>query len=527
MAISGTQFWDDFLNLLGDADSARSYYLPQSGTGIDGAFAQEGEYANVIEKLFERTEAGSPERGQAVDLLNEAGFWSSTDDLNFWKNQDVNSTDINDLANAAESRLPDLFGANNEAVGQEHLGEGGALSQTGVLSGGTLTRIDRDDGTQLWGMTFNVSGIEHVFTFDSQEAMQAQLGSDAVTSGKYGFMTMTEDNLNDGDTWLLGDAAALAGQEGSYNVWFNSAMTEAALEAGARNPGAIGDFLAQPDVQRILAEGAVGEWSELRIQAELRTTDYFQNTLYPGITSFMDQGIASPETAYWDYMNSVSASLDMLGYARADDGTYKNQMAEMLGSGISADDFNTFAPTFVRAEQSPEFAAALNKWTEQDLGLSISFEDWFDVLDGNSSPEIDAVVEKATLSFAAEQTGTTLSDQQISRLADITDLSEDQMRISFNSAEEALLAVGDRDLARYGLSSEALISAAFGVESVGADPLTSDGGSFTAAEVQKRARKAATELGIQDDLKANFFVGFDSFGSPRRQGLTASAPEAG
>ena len=94
------------------------------------------------------------------------------------------------------------------------------------------------------------------------------------------------------------------------------------------------------------------------------------------------------------------------------------------------------------------------------------------------------------------------------------------------SAEEALLTVGGADLARFGLSEEALVSAAFGVGSSGADPLSTDG-DFTAGEIRRRAKKAATELGIQDDRKAQFFVGFDSFGSPRRQGLTASAPEAG
>ena len=536
MALTGTQFWDSFLNLINDPTSVRSYYLPQSGEGIDGEFAKEGEWANVIDKLFERTKPDSTERQQAVDLLDEAGFWAPTDDLDFWVGQDVNDLDKNDLRNAAEARFPTLFGVDDlvnpgnvgvQPVGQERQAEGGALSQSGVLSGGTLTRIDRADGTQLWGMTYVVNGIEHVFTFDSVEAMQTQLGNDAVTSGKYGFMTMTEDNLNDGDTWLLGDAASMAGQQGSYNVWFGSAMTEAALEAGVRNPGAIGDFLSQPEVQRILAEGAVGEWSDLRIQAELRTTDYFQNTLYPGITTFMNQGIPNPEAAYWSYMNSVTGSLSALGYAQDADGTYKSKIGEMLGAGISASAFNTFTPTFVRAEQSPEFAAALNKWTEQDLGVSITFEDWFDVLAGNAGPELSQVVEKATLTFAAEQTGTSLSDAQISRLAGATEISEAQMRVAFNTAEEALLSVGRRDLARFGLTEEALVSAAFGVESVGSDPLSSDGGAFTAAEVQKRARKAAKELGIQDDRKAQFFVGFDSFGAPTRQGLSASAPEFG
>jgi len=524
MGITGTKFWDDFLNLLGDSDSVRSYYLPQSGEGIDGAFAQTGEYANIIRTLFERTEADSTERQQAVDLLDEAGFWESTDDLNFWVNFDGNSRDLQSLESAAEARLPDMFGADGQAVGRQTTG--GATTIPGIMSGGTLTRIDRAGQDTLWGMTYRVQGIEHVYTFDSFEAMQAALGNDAVTSGKYGFMTLDEGTLNDGDTWVLGDAAVFAGQTGSYNSFFDDLMKEAALEAGVRNPGLVGDFLSQPDIQRIMAEGQAGSWSSARIQAEVRNTGYYQNTLYPGINTFLQRGSTNPEGEYLQYVNNVSDSLDMLGYQRDANDTYRTLAGEMLDKGISAEEFTTFAPTFVRAEQSQDFAGALNKWTERDLGQSIGFEDWFDVLAGSSTPELQAVVEKATLQFAADSTSTILSNDQITRLANLTDISEAQMRVAFTSAEEALLTVGGADLARFGLSEEALVSAAFGVGSSGADPLSTDG-DFTAGEIRRRAKKAATELGIQDDRKAQFFVGFDSFGSPRRQGLTASAPEAG
>ena len=527
MAITGTQFWDEFLNLLDDPDSVRGYYLPQSGEGIDGNFAQPGEWANVINKLFERTEPDSAERQQAVNLLDQAGFWAPTDDLDWWIGQDVNETDLNDLRNAAEARFPTLFGADDFPVGFGGVAEGGAEVIPGIMSGGTLTRIDREGREVLWGITYVVQGIEHVYTFDSKEAMDAILGPDAVASGKYGFMILSEDTLNDGDTWILGDAAMFAGQDGSYNTYFDDIMQEAALEAGVRNPGRIGEYLSQPEIQRIMAEGQVGGWSNARIQAEIRNTDYYQNTLYPGIVNLLNAGSPNPEGDYLRFVSSVDASLEMLGYERDAYGSYRSIAGEMLDRGISANEFNMFAPVFVRAEQSQDFAEVLNKWTEQDLGVSISFEDWFDVLDGATPGEIAQVVEKAILSFAAEATGTLLDDETISRLAELTDLSENQMRVAFNSAEEALLAVGQHDLARYGLSQEALVSAAFGLESVGGDPWADGGGDFSAAEIQKRARKAAKELGIQDDRKAQFFVGFDPFGAPTRQGLAASAPEIG
>ena len=91
------------------------------------------------------------------------------------------------------------------------------------------------------------------------------------------------------------------------------------------------------------------------------------------------------------------------------------------------------------------------------------------------------------------------------------------MAVAFTQAEEALLSVGDAYLARYGLDERSLVNAAFGVDTDGT----------TAVEVTRQARKAATELGLQDDMQQGFFVGFDRFGRPNRQGLSASAPEAG
>jgi len=539
--ITGTQFWEQFLNLLGDTTSVRSYYLPQSGEGIDGQFAQEGEYANVIATLFQRTEPESSERQQAVELLNDAGFWKSTDDLSFWVAFDGNERDLLSLKSAAEERLPNLFDATDAGTGTAETapedlglgvggvagGEGGATTVPGILSGGTLTRIVRQGREDLWGITYTVQDIEHVYTFDSLEAMEAALGQDAVTSGTYGFMTLDESDVNDGDTWLLGDAAAFVGQEGSYSAYFDDVMREAALEAGVRNPGMVGEFLSQPDIQRIMAEGEAGGWSAPRIQAEVRNTDYYQNTLYPGISNFLTAGSTNPEAEYLRYVSGVDSSLEMLGYERDANGTYRSVAGDMLDRGITVSKFNSFAPTFVRAEQSQEFASTLNKWTEQDLGVSITFDDWFDVLDGNSAPDIAQVVEKATLSFTAQNVGTTLDDATITRLANLTDLSETQMRTAFTSAEEALLAVGAVDLARFGLTQEALISSAFGVESTGADPLSTDGTAFTATEIRKRARKAARELGLQDDRQAQFFVGFNAGGRPIRTGLSAGAPEAG
>jgi hypothetical protein len=150
--------------------------------------------------------------------------------------------------------------------------------------------------------------------------------------------------------------------------------------------------------------------------------------------------------------------------------------------------------------------------------LTLDFDNWFDVLAGSSTPEMQQVVERATLQFVSDtQGGFGLAADQIGRLAELTDFTEQQMAQAFTNAETALLSVGQADLARYGLSQEALVNAAFGVET----------GDMSSTEIQRQAAKAATELGIQDDEKAGFFLGFDRFARPNRQGLLASAPEAG
>lgn len=495
---------------------------PKSVTYYSKNEAQSGEWANIIEQAFARTTAGSAERAQFVDLLASAGFFKSTDDLNFWKNgaSAENALDVNDLATAAEERFPGLLGGQSGTGSTVGPSAGGPAqpdgTPPGIMPGGTLTKINRDGADPLWAITYTVGGVQHVYTFDSYETVVATLGPDPATT--YGMMTLNWDSVNDGDTWLLGDAAAFFGQTGqSYTQYFEATMQEAALEAGVRNPGLLGEYLSQPEIQRIMAMGEAGGWSDARIQAEIRNTDYYQNTLYPGINTFLNQGVPNPEAAYYNYMDSVGQSLAALGYEKDRFGTYRDSVGQMLEAGITAESFNAFAPTFIRAEQSGEFAATLNAWTERDLGVTLDFDNWFDVMAGNTDPELAQVVEKATIQFQADRAQTSLSAEQITRLADLTQFSEQQMTMAFTNAEEALLSVGQADLDRYGLSQEALVNAAFGVET----------GSMTATDIQRQAQKAATELGIQDDEKTGFFLGFDRFGRPNRQGLAASAPEAG
>jgi len=372
----------------------------------------------------------------------------------------------------------------------------------------------------LWGMTYVVNGVEHIYTFASQADMQASLGKDAVTSGKYGYRSITQDQIDaSGKMWILGDAATFVGRSGTYQTYFDDIMTEAALEAGVRNPGLLGEYLSDPEVMAVLAMGEAGDWSDDRITAELRNTTYYQETLYPGIAAIMATGTEDPEGEYYRYMDTVSSSLRNLGYTADADGTYRTQVGDMLTRGIEAEDFVTFTPTFIRAEQSQEFAEDLNKWVQRDLGVDLEFGDWFDVLAGTTGAELDEVVERAQIQFQADMTNLGIDDDTIARLSELTEFSEQQIAASLGQAERNLLALGDQGLARYGLSQEALVNAAFMVDD--------EGLGMSAVQVQRLATKTATELGMQDDTKAQFYTTFDQRKRPVREGLAASAPELG
>ncbi len=386
----------------------------------------------------------------------------------------------------------------------------------GMRPGGVLIRIDGED-KQSWGMMYTVDGVNHIYTFDSEEAMKAALGENAAAT--FGLTVLTQDQIDDDDTmWVLGDAAGHAGQEQSYAAYWDDVKTEAALEAGIRNPGMLGRYLADPDIQRIIAEGEAGGWSEERIMAEIRNTEFYLEVLYPGIESILEAGLPNPEAQYNQYMQTVDGSLEALGYERDADGTFRTQIGLMLEQGIKADKFVGLAPTFIKAQNNTEFGAMLNAWTQKDLGVTLDFENWFDVMEGNTTPEINEVVQKAQIAYRAQQGKLGLSDDVINRIAAATDLNEVQINAAFTGTEQALFALGDRGLAITGLTIDDLISA----------PLDIAGASgLSPQEVRAMTRKVATELGVRDDPKATLFQSFSKRGTPVTPGQQALRPEAG
>ena len=260
-----------------------------------------GAYSHAIQVGFNATAPGSPERREYVDRLYSEGIISGAD-REYWYSGTEESLgeDWTNLGTAAETKF------NPQAAGP--------AEPTGVMGGGTLIKINREGADPLWGMRYVVDGIEHIYTFVSEDAMKAALGENA---GLGQIPTMTEDQVNDGDTWIIGDAASLtADATTSYATWWENIKREAGLEAGIRQPGKRGEYLSDPEVMRIIAEGEAGDWSKERIQAEIRGTDYYQNTLYPGIAGIMAHNASDPEGEWMQYMNSVTPYLAQLGMRR-------------------------------------------------------------------------------------------------------------------------------------------------------------------------------------------------------------------
>ena len=416
----------------------------------------------------------------------------------------ADETSARDILSSSPFKIYDTSG--NQITSADFGGLGAPVD--GVMQGGDLVKVQRPDGSSYFALRYQVQGIEHLYSFETEAAAEKALGSLA------GATILNEDTVDDGDTWLLGDAASMVGQEGSYAVFFDGLMTEAALEAGIQNPGMLGRYASDPAIMKILAEAAAGEWGVDRIQAAVRTTEFYLEVLYPGIESILETGIGNPEVAWKRYNDSVEDTLTSLGYTRDADGSYRSKIGEMLEKGIKDEVFVESGALFIRAEQSAQFKGILDQWVLDATGKSVTFDEWFDVLAGTTSPELAQIVENATTQFQAERHNLGLSPTDIARITSLTEFSEQEVGQLFSSAEQQLLALGDVGLARYSLSQQKLVDSFLDI-------------GPSAAETRKLATKTIRELGLADDEKAQFFTGFTQRGAPQKVGLLAGAPEAG
>ncbi len=392
------------------------------------------------------------------------------------------------------------------------VGEGeGAL---GVLGGGTLVKVERPGAEDLWMMSYEWpagSGQFVSFQFDNVEQLESVFGarwweSVAVTVENESYLDQVS---------VLDDAAGIIGTSGNFLQLMEDTMRNAAQIAGVTDPTLIGLITNNVEWQQLAAVAALGGWTDAQLTAELRQTDLWQNILYPGISSLFGQ-TGEPEALWVSYLQTVDSSLEALGYERDADGSYRSVIGEMLLSGVDSEAFIQNAEIFIRAEGSAEFHDALNLWVQRELGRDASFDEWFDVLAGTSSTEMGNIAELATLQFQADQTGLAISEEQLKRLAGNLNLNEAQMAAAFTDTERSLLAIGDENLQRFGLTQAELVSASAGI--------SSEAGR-SVEEIRQQAQIAATEMGLIDDASSALFVGFSPRGTPERPGLNPLAPQ--
>lgn len=379
----------------------------------------------------------------------------------------------------------------------------------GVLAGGTTVRVGGQDGRYYQVYEFPAGSGNFVsYQYNDFATAQSALGQ------TFAFETHTETWFNN-NVLAQGNAETIIGQGGNFATFTQEIMTDAAAAAGIRDPSLAGQIASDPEMQAIMGQAIIGDWTQAQIIAEQRKTNFWKNVLYPGIENLYSK-TSAPELAYNNYVRSVEESLITLGYTRDADGTYNTRIKEMLDLNVDANVFVANVPIFISAVENVEFAATLNQWAERDLGRSVDFNDWFDLVAGESAPDLAAVAERAQLAYASQAAGAGLTDLAVAGLSDVTDLSQDQMTQLFTNMQSSLLALGDSGLTRGNLTQDDILKAFAGV---------SPESGRTIEEVKRDIVKLSRENDLFDEEKLNFFVGFTASGTPTRPGLQAIAPE--
>jgi len=411
---------------------------------------------------------------------------------------------------------PDLL-EDDDVIAPEGAVEGdeaGAASIPGVMSGGTIHRVDNPEGQQdFYVIEYEYppgSGHSFYYRFDSIEALEAavgpNLGGGEIAVGE----VIPEGDLG---TWTdAGDANEIVGVEGSFQGFVEDVIADATAAAGGSDPTLVGAALQDPAIALILAQSAEGDWSDERVLAAMRNTDYYKDVIYPGIENFYGQ-TSNPEAQYAMYKQNVEQTLKRMGVPTDPDGTYKTSLAGLLDAGVSDTALQTFAPAYTQAQTNVGFADALSAWTQRFAGVTIeSFEDYFDVLAGNAPAEIQEIAEMAGLQFMAENAGFEISTQQIEALAGQTNLSQDDAGRLFSATAKDLLALGERGLRRGNLTAEQVLDAEAGI-----------GGNVE--QIKLRMQKLAREEGLSDHPTASIFTDFNREGAPIKKGLQSTISE--
>src|SRR3990167_558053 len=463
--------------------------------------ATPGEYAHAFEVAI----AAAQSKGMTDQLwANMVSAGAIQGDPTYYSTGKAAASEVTNALNVATNFYASGGGVTTTGGTATTDADPGTLP--GVLAGGQTIRVE-----DRWYQVYEFppgSGQYVSYQYSGMEQMEAILGRGPA----YSWWNPTDFNNK-----VLAQAQAeeVVGLQGSWQGFTNEIMQDAAAQAGIRDPSLVGRIASDPEMQRIMAQSIVGDWTPAQILAEQRKTAFWNDVLYPGIARFYGK-TAQPEKAWLDYTTNVESGLIALGYQRDADGTYNTQIKRILDQGLDDQIFLSQVPIFQQAQQNVRYANVLSRWTQRALGKTLDLGDFFGLPAGESLPELQAVAEKATIAYQAQQAKAGISDAQIIRLAAETDMSEQQAAALFGEFNRAILALGEPGLKRGGLTRDEVLSAAAGI-----DPMS----GRSIEEVRLLAAKLAQENDLFDEEKIQFYTGYDTSGRPVRPGLAGLAPE--
>jgi len=387
------------------------------------------------------------------------------------------------------------------------------IGALGVMGGGSLVRVQRPGLNDLWAMVYEFptgSGQYLAYQFSGVEQVAQTFGQGWETRIPWTNRSIQWYQTN---ADVVDDAMQVIGQPGNFTDLISTAT---ASLSSYGDPSLAGIILNDPEVRAIMVAAAQGGWDYNRQMAALRQTDYWQNTLYPGISSLY--GVTSAPEAEWQrYYQSVQDQLVMLGLPADSDGSYRSYIGQMLDAGIDDAEFLEAAPIWERAATNADYFRIMQQWVARETDMELTFDNWFDLIEGTAPAELMDIANRAAVQYQAEQTGFDIGSAMIENIAENTLLSEREIAAAFNEAEKQLLSLGTYGLKKYGLTRTDLVSAATGIKAP----------SGRSHEwIRQKARQAAIELSLLDDEKAQLFVGYRTdTGVPQRQGMVAFSPE--
>lgn len=496
-------FWTDFLTLLegGNRTSDPKYY-------VDGK-AQEGEWANIIAKVFERTGPGSAEREQLVQLLDDAGFWADTDDRNYWLTVDANDPafagDIATLEAAGEERLPNLFGGPGGTPGVDPTGGVGPDpdTQLKIMSSPTL-KYYKDPNTGKWYASYKLPNSDRFVFFDvTEDQLTSMFGGRPPQAESRTFRSLTGDSK----FTYSGNIAEMAG-EGKFED------EVAHVIALGLEDGKLPEWASQdPEILDLIYIAQAEQKSNDWLIDKIATTNSFK-VRFPHIETLKNRGnltYGEAVTGFLEYESQLRTAVQATGMSP--DTVTPDAVGSLLERGYSVEASIKGISVLDRANK---YAPALNAFnavlTSAGYDPITDVQGMFDFMAGAAPTEVYDLWEASSVSEAANAAGLggvysaedaiafAMQSQGNVSLADATS--------AFQSAAQLLLRMrSEVDVERYGLTTDELIDMSLGM------PPRS---GRSAADIQENMNRAVLSAHTSLQKQANPFVGFSASGTPQR-----------